>query len=351
MRTIASSTRLRESAMSSEHTRDREHLRERAEQALRRDRPRPEVQSLLEQLLACAPAGSDDATFAHRHLAECRLEREPWRAALHLRQVMRAGSPDDMVHALMGLCQALLGNFDSAVVHYLQAVAYAPNNPWYRHNLGHLLDVALDLPHRAEPHLREAHEGQPLEDEVTASLAHCLARCGKLDESIELAMEASQLCPGHAEHHVLLEWLEKGAPGGKLLPAQPPGSIPGPASRAPIPSVDLPSDVGDEADLSVLTTLDEHVASRDEDGRLRVHARQLWDDFRARCPRVRVVKPETYAAALEYAVVAHVQRVQGATQSHIAGLYGISPAALSSRYAQIRDAVALRPGDPRYIGG
>ena len=88
----------------------------------------------------------------------------------------------------------------------------------------------------------------------------------------------------------------------------------------------------------------------DEALSLVAHARQLWDDFRARCPRVRVVKPETYAAALEYAV-AQVQRRKGATQTRIARRYGVSATALSGRYAQIRDAVELRPDDPRYVGG
>jgi hypothetical protein len=162
-----------------------------------------------------------------------------------------------------------------------------------------------------------------------------------------MALEAIQLCPGHEDHQGLLKWLDDGAPGGKLLPAQAHAAI-GPRASGEA-SVGLPSGVGDEADLLVLDALEQHLQEEEESALLVLHARQLWDDFRARCPRVRVVKPETYAAALEYAV-AQVQRIPGATQARVARRYGISPAALSSRYTQIREAVELRPGDPRYMG-
>ena len=60
---------------------------------------------------AKATDGDRDALFAHRQLAELRLEESPWRAALHLRKLILADAADDGVLALMGLCQAMLGNF------------------------------------------------------------------------------------------------------------------------------------------------------------------------------------------------------------------------------------------------
>jgi len=153
-----------------------DRLRRQAETALRKERSRWEIEPLLERLAGDAPDGSEHWCFAHRQLAELRLEQHPWQAALHLRKVTKHQAEDDVVHALMGLCQALLGNFHAAVAAYQRALAIAPRNPWYHHNLGHLLDVALGAPEEALAHLRSAHRMEPLEHEITASLAHCLTR-------------------------------------------------------------------------------------------------------------------------------------------------------------------------------
>ena len=72
------------------------------------------VEPLLERIVSLAPDGSDASVFAHRHLAEYRIEDHPWRALLHLRKVVGAHPDDDVVHALMGLSHALLANFRSA---------------------------------------------------------------------------------------------------------------------------------------------------------------------------------------------------------------------------------------------
>src|SRR5437868_454131 len=89
-------------------------LRERAERALASGRRGGDVMGVLETMTREAPDGSVHALFAHRHLAEMQLEGSPWRAALHLRRVIDAGAADDSAHALMALCQALLGNFGAA---------------------------------------------------------------------------------------------------------------------------------------------------------------------------------------------------------------------------------------------
>ena len=187
--------RLYDERMPGNDQRDLDVLRTRAEDAIRRGKPTSEVRPLLERILAISSSASDDALFAHRHLAELLIEEHPWVAALHLRQVAVYVDDDDVVHALMGLCQALLGNFQSAVSAYRKALKLAPRNPWYHHNLGHLLDVALSRPEVAEEHLRLAHRMEPEEHEITASLAHCLGRLGTLDEARMLADDAVRAAP------------------------------------------------------------------------------------------------------------------------------------------------------------
>ena len=58
-------------------------------------------------------------------------------------------------------------------------------------------------------------------------------------------------------------------------------------------------------------------------------------------------KPEVIAAAVHYAI-ALVLGDRGVTQASIARRYGVAPGSVSTRYADIRDTLALRPGDPRY---
>ena len=52
-------------------------------------------------------------------------------------------------------------------------------------------------------------------------------------------------------------------------------------------------------------------------------------------------------ASIEYAI-AMVHGVRGVTQTALATRYGVAPATISNRYAEIRSALALVPGDPRY---
>src|SRR5262245_13527294 len=103
-------------------------LHRRAEQAIRGAKPRDYVLRLLQQLIAAAADDSEAARFAHRHLAELRLEESPWHAALHLRRVLKQDADDHIAQALMGLCQALQANFRCAVAAYRRAVVLAPAN-------------------------------------------------------------------------------------------------------------------------------------------------------------------------------------------------------------------------------
>jgi tetratricopeptide (TPR) repeat protein len=311
-------------------------LRHQAEKALERtDRPGT-VMALLDRIVELAVDGSEPALFAHRHLAELRLEQHPWRAALHLRKVIAAEPHDDVTYALMGLCQALLGNYRSAISAYERALRAAPDTPWYHHNLGHLLDVALAEPRRAEPHLRKAYELEPHHDEIIASLAHCLARLDKLPEAEALAQEASELCPESREHRGLLKWIAAGAKDDVVL-----------EDDAEDDSSDDEEESEEErvAAEAVRQRFEALMADAGFTDAERSSARRLWSDFSAG-RRLRIVKPAVYAAAVEYAIaLVHGHR---ASQAAVAKRYGVAKGSVSSRYCEIRDALELQQGDPRY---
>jgi Flp pilus assembly protein TadD len=123
------------------HQPEAERLRQDVEWALRRALDPTDVLPMLHRLARTAKSGSEESIFAHRNLAELLVERDPWRAALHARKVLAHSEEDDRGWAMLGLCQTLLGNYRYAVTSYHRALARAPKNPWYAHNLGHLLDV------------------------------------------------------------------------------------------------------------------------------------------------------------------------------------------------------------------
>lgn len=298
-------------------------LRRRAEDALERRRLK-EAETVLDRLADVAEG--DDSVFAHRHLAELRLERHPWRAALHLRHVLRACPDDDVPHALMGLSQALLGNFRAAVACYRKALRFAPDTPWYLHNLGHLLDVALDRPEEAEAPLARAYAIEPTHDEIIASLAHCRARLGYLDEALELAREACREAPDNRDHLRLIQWIVAGAP-----------------TTWPEPRLRLPEERFVRA---VRGAFEREMRAAGFTPRQLARARALWDDFNER-KSVRARKPEVYAAAVEFAI-ATLDPSRRPTQAGVARRYGIAAGTLRARYLELRETLDLVPDDPRY---
>lgn len=313
-------------------------LRRRVERALADGERGEGVVRDLEAIVRQADDSDRDALFAHRQLAELRLEESPWRAALHLRRLIQADAADDGVFALMGLCQAMLGNFRSAISAYHRAIEQAPRNPWYHHNLGHLLDVGLGNSSSALRHLRLAHELEAREDEITASLAHCLARLGQLAEARTLAAEAVRAAPNNRDHRALLEWVERGAPGVR---ANRKAGAPGRA-RVQVPVLTERAETRDPVAKLLAVCMPEAGFSA-----AHVHrAQALWLDFSSRRIQ-RAAKPAVYAAAIEYAI-AMVHEVRGVTQAALGRRYGVAPASISSRYAEIRSTLALVPGDPRY---
>ena len=170
------------------------------------------VLPLLHRLAARAEEGSDESVFAHRQLAEILLERDPWRAALHARRVVKIRPEDDRAWAALALSQSLLGNHVYATRALARALEYAPENPWYAHNLGHTLDVALGRPREAVRYLRRAYHRSGHNAEVATSLAHALARAGRTRAARTLLARVLELSPA-PERRALMRWIEAGADG------------------------------------------------------------------------------------------------------------------------------------------
>ncbi|QQR88896.1 MAG: tetratricopeptide repeat protein [Myxococcales bacterium] len=335
-------------------------LRKRAEGMLAKSCERSKVEPVLQRIAEHANEGSDLSLFAYRNLAELWLEENPWKAALYLRRVLKTTSNDDVAHALLGLCQTLLGNYGAAVAAYRRALQVAPKNPWYHHNLGHLLDVALGASFEAVSHLRKAHEHAPTEHEITASLAHCLAGLGELDEAQALAQLALDAAPSNRGHRELALWIDEGAPQPQgpheLFDSAPAFS----ASRRGAGFSELPSpireDDGEEKatygqskytrSSQVLDVLAQEMEQAGLPQDMFHSAVALWNDYKE-SKSVRVNKPEAYAAAVEYAIVL-VNKIDGVTRSSVAKRYGVNANTVSTRYNDIRDQLALQPGDPRY---
>lgn len=294
-----------------------------AEQVLERPDGSPKALILFERALSRAEANSDEALYARRRLAQLYVEHNPWRAALHLRVVIKSEPDDDGSYATLGLCHALLGNYRSAVAAYTRAVRLAPTTAWYHHNLGHLLDVALDQPAEAERHLRRAASLAGEHDEVLASLASCLGRLGHLAEAETLIERAIAAAPSKRAHRTTLAWIEGLLGKSKAKPKKPPAR-----------------------DDAVRSRLDESMKDVGYSATERAAAARLWADYVAD-KQPRVVKPAVFAAAVEYAI-ALVHDKPGTTQAAVARRYGVTPSSLGTRYSEIRSALELLPRDPRY---
>jgi len=189
---------------------DIDTLRKNVEWALRNSPEADEILPLLAKLARNAEPESDAWLLAHRHIAELAIDRDPWKSALFARRVVRVDPDDDGAWGVLGLAQTLLGNYRAAAAAYRKALAIAPENPWYAHNLGHLLDVALGRPDEALPLLMAAFEAEPNENEIAASYAHALARTGKLAIAKKLYRRAI-LRGATPEQLRLWRWIEEGA--------------------------------------------------------------------------------------------------------------------------------------------
>ncbi|HMJ13844.1 MAG TPA: tetratricopeptide repeat protein [Polyangiaceae bacterium] len=176
---------------------------------------------MLEKLIRCAVPGSDAALFGKRQLAETLLQSAPWRAALLLRDVLSHGD-DDRAWAVLGLCHTLLGHYRCAARAYARALALTPENPWYAHNLGHVLDVALEQPQQALRHLRFAYRELKGDTEVASSYAHALAHAGRISDAERVLSRA--LRDADRARKVLDTWLaDEGSAAAGGHPAATPG--------------------------------------------------------------------------------------------------------------------------------
>jgi tetratricopeptide (TPR) repeat protein len=146
---------------------------------------------MLKKLILLAPDHSDAALFGKQQLAEIVLQTEPFRAVVLLREVLQH-SDHERAWALLGLSHTLLGNYRCAVSAYTRALGLTPDNPWYAHNLGHLLDAAIGRPEEALRYLRLAHRRLSSDVEVASSYAHALLRAGRGAQAIRVLSAALQ---------------------------------------------------------------------------------------------------------------------------------------------------------------
>ncbi|HXN33431.1 MAG TPA: tetratricopeptide repeat protein [Polyangiaceae bacterium] len=341
-----------------------QELRRQIEWTLARAVDPSDVLPMLHRLARVADDGSDESLFAHLRLAELLVERDPWRAALYARRVLRHRPADDRVWATLALCQTFLGNYKFAVSAYHQAIASAPKNPWYAHNLGHLLDVALGRAADALPWLERAYRGAGNSGELSASYAHALARAGRLTDARNVLTKAMKRTASR-EHAALLKWLEQGAPPDKDHPLPRPApvhAIPAPSRVEETAGSDSARRVRTRRDdaptpsrRSLLLTelegvLARGLASLPLDGKQRTRAKSLARDAMTHFSRPAGARGEAavqaVAAAVAYAIV-YVDHVP-LTQSEVAACFRVSVASLRGRFCELRTHLDLMPGDERY---
>ena len=334
-------------------------LRHQIEWALARALDPRDVLPLLHRLARLAPEGSDENLFANLHLAELLVERDPWRAALYARRLLSRRPDDDRGWATLALCQTLLGNYRFAVSAYHRAIASAPKNPWYAHNLGHLLDVALGRADEAIGWLKRAYQSAAYSGEVAASYAHALARVGRIADARRVLSRAMKRSSSR-EYSALLKWLEQGAAADKDHPLPRPAPIHamtardrdaeegGPAGRRDEPSArrQIRSPLAAELD----GVLSRGLASLPLDAKQRARAKALARDAMSYFLRPAGARGtaavHAVAAAVAYAIV-FVDHVP-LTQAEVASCFRVSVASLRGRFSELRSHLDLTPGDARY---
>jgi Flp pilus assembly protein TadD len=327
-------------------------LRQEIERALRRAFDPADVLPRLARLARLAPAASDDGVFAHRQLAELLVERHPWRAAIYARRALAHRSDDDRAWAVLAFCQTLLGNFRCAATAYKQAIASAPSNPWYAHNLGHLLDVALGAPDRALPWLRSAYGAKADNSEIVASYVHALARAGHTSEARGILERALDRFDSR-ELEALLRWLDQGAGKGKgkaREAAEKEKKVPRDRRLAQVlvrGLSHLPLDARQRK--RALTLARDAVAEAEAAQQLMAGARVARVGRVAQRARVAKQKGDDVAglaAAVAYAIV-YVDHLP-LSHAEVAAPFRVAVARLRGRFAELRAKLDIIPGDSRY---
>lgn len=278
----------------------------------------------LLRLSRLAPASSDEGIFAHHKLAELLVEQDPWRAALFVRRALAYRPHDDRLWAVLALSQTLLGNFRCARKAYVEAIACAPSNPWYAHNLGHLLDVALGEPTQAAPWLASAYRAKSDNSEIAASYAHALARSGRKDEARRV-LEAARGRFDSRELDALLRWIDDGAKARGQRGALSVGS----GRRRPAPK-------------TLVRVLARGLSHLPLDARQRERALAIARD--AAVPARGDLAG--LAAAVAYAIV-YVDHVP-LSHAEVAAPFRVGVADLRGRFAELRAQLDIIRGDIRY---
>ncbi len=362
------------------HRQQTHELRRQIEWTLSRAVDPSDVLPMLHRLSRLADDGSDESLFANLHLAELLVERDPWRAALYARRVLAHRPDDDRGWATLALCQTLLGNYKFAVSAYHNALTSAPKNPWYAHNLGHLLDVALGRARDAVGWLRRAYQSAAYSGEVSASYAHALARVGRLADARKVLARAMKRGSSR-EHAALLKWLDQGAPADmdhpipRLAPVHSMGAGLGGAAPAVgtfgegSPTVVRGRRKDDDANGAGGSTsrrtgrsplqadldaaLARGLSCLPLDAKQRARAKSLSRDAAAYFTRPATRggaasrgTPAAIAAAIAYAIV-YVDHVP-LTQAEVAASFRVSVASLRGRFGELRAHLDLMPGDARY---
>jgi len=331
-----------------------QQLRQEIERALRRAFDPADVLPRLARLARLAAPSSDDGVFAHRQLAELLVERHPWRAALYARRALAHRRDDDRAWAVLAFCQTLLGNFRCAATAYRNAIACAPSNPWYAHNLGHLLDVALGEPGRALTWLRSAYAAKPDNSDIVASYAHALARAGHADEA-RTALERAMVRFESRELEALLRWLDQGAPSRAARKARRDAlaAAPEPSSRAQACLV--PAKTWGPSPRHLARVLERGLSHLPLDSKQRERALALARDALPPPSATQAKKASDkkqnedvagLAAAVAYAIV-YVDHVP-LSQAEVAAPFRVAVARLRGRFAELRAKLDLIPGDARY---
>ena len=174
------------------------------EWALSQGLPQTDLVPMLERLARSAPPHTPHYVYAKRQLAELLVQKQPFRAA-RLAQDVLSQQADDRAYSVLGLSHMILGNYHLAEKAYRQALALVPHCPWYAHNLGHLLDVALDRPEKALPYLKLARTGLPHEPEIASSYAHALLHARQPTEALRELLAAVDHDESRARE-VLARW-------------------------------------------------------------------------------------------------------------------------------------------------
>ena len=317
---------------------DSRRLREDVECAMRRALDPGEVLPLLHRLVKAAPPASEESVFAHRQMAELLVERHPWRASLYARKVLSWSDDDERAWAILGLCQTLLGHYQYAAKAYRRAHVISPENPWYAHNLGHLLDVALGRPREAITFLRAAHQRAQSHKEIIASYAHALARAGELETAKQVLVPVMRKGSSR-EHAALAKWIEQGAPADQDLgQASYEAQLPDRAAVVrPIRPGRGRKSGKDETARMLTSSLEVALAHGLEclplSGPTRARARAAARDVKVRALLGEGHPPAGLAAAIAYAVV----RNEGVplTQAEVAATFRVSAASLRGRYGAL----------------